>query len=128
MKNYVLILISLFNIITFGDPQTFTLKPKKKQPKITVQDCCDQIFLAREMDAHILQYTGIIQSRELAWGRGSLEDAADAFFKKLDQAQLQDYYNHKKKCNVIREEYEKALREERDYLVQLEKNVMKNKN
>ncbi len=121
----ILAFLGLFSIITVGE--TFTVKPKKKQPKITAQDCCDQLMSGLQTDARIAQYQGNIQSIELGWAKDFLDDVPHALFKDANQDQLQDFYNHKKKCNVIREEYEKALREERDYLKQFEQTVMKNK-
>lgn len=100
----------------------FLAEPKKKQPKVTAQDCIQEILEGQKIAARQLQYMGQIQNIELEWGQDFTEDAG--IFKKAKPEQLQEYMAHKKKSNQARLEYEQALKDERDFLKQFEQNVL----
>lgn len=117
--------IPLFLIIVFCCPlfadTNFLVEPKKKQPKVTAQDCIQEILEGQKIAARQLQYMGQIQTIELQWGQDFTEDSG--IFKKAKSEQLQEYMAHKKKSNQARLDYEQALKEERDFLKQFEQNV-----
>lgn len=103
----------------------FLVEPKKKQPKVTAQDCIQEILEGQKIVAHQLQYMGQIQNIELQWGQDFTEDMG--IFKKAKPEKLQEYMAHKKKSIQIRLEYEQALKEERNFLKQFEQNVLVSK-
>jgi hypothetical protein len=100
----------------------FLVVPKKKQPKVTAQDCIQEILEGQKIAARHLQYMGQIQNIELQWGQDFTEDVG--IFKKAKPEQLQEYMAHKEKSNQARLDYEQALKDERDFLKQFEQNVL----
>lgn len=103
--------------------ESFVVPPKKKQPKITAQDCCQEILLEMHSNARIFQHMGAIQAIELGWAQDILEDDKNALFNRASQEQLQKFMHSKQELKAIREEYERALKQEREFLKQLEKEV-----
>jgi hypothetical protein len=100
---------------------SFVVEPKKKQPKVSAQDCIQEILEGQKTAARQLQYMGQVQNIELQWGQDFTEDVG--VFKKAKAEQLQEYMAHKIKSNRIRLDYEQALKDERDFLKQFEQNV-----
>ena len=101
---------------------SFVVEPKKKQPKVTAQDCIQEILEGQKIAARQLQYMGQIQNIELQWGQDFTEDVG--VFKKAKLEQLQEYMAYKKKSTQARLDYEQALKDERDFLKQFEQNVL----
>ncbi|GMU19814.1 MAG: hypothetical protein AMXMBFR12_10050 [Candidatus Babeliales bacterium] len=93
-----------------------------KQPKVTVEDCIQEILEGQKIVARQMQYMGQIQMIELQWGQDCMDDTG--ILKKAKPVQLQELMAHKKKTNQTRLEYEKALKQERDFLKQFEKTVL----
>ena len=102
---------------------SFVVKKKEKKPKISAEDCCRQIMQEMKNLASIAQYSGQIQSIELEWVEDFFENEKNVLTL-ATQEQLQKYYAHKQKSNQIREEYEKALCQERNFLKQFEQEVL----
>lgn len=103
----------------------FTLAKKQtpiKQPKVTVEDCVQEILEGQKIVARHMQYIGQIQTIELQMGQDVMEDTG--ILKKAKQTQLQEYMAYKKKSNQARLEYEQALKSEREFLKQFEQTVL----
>ena len=107
--------------------ESFIITPKKKQPKITIEDCCQQIFFQMKEFATISSYNGFIQSLELDWAQDYLEGNKKSLFKNATQEQLQNYFNHKQKLNAALQEYEKIIKQEVEFIKQFEQDIKKKK-
>lgn len=116
----------LFSTISLMATPTNEFVQQKKQPKVTAQDCIQEILEGQKTAARQMQYLGQIQLLELQWGQDFMED--EGIFKKANTPQLQNYMHAKKKSNHARLEYEQALKEERDFLKQFEQIVLAPKN
>lgn len=115
-------LVSLLSIsIILGE--SFILPTKKRQPKISPEDCCE--FIGNEMKFHsrILQYTGAIQERDIAMIDGVAEGDKHCLLKKATQQQLQEYRAHEKEFVRQQEMYKNALAEHQKFLQEFEKEV-----
>lgn len=122
---YILIMVLAFSIQTISGDSEFIIEKKQKpvpQPKITVEDCIQEIMEGHKTSARQMQYMGQIQSIELQWGQDCIDDTG--ILKKAKQAQLQEFMAHKKRSNKARLEYEQTLKAERDFLKQFEQAVL----
>lgn len=116
--------IAIFPLFIWCDSE-FILEKKPiaaKQPKVSVEDCIQEILEGQKIVARQMQYMGQIQTIELQWGQDCMDDTG--ILKKAKPVQLQELMAHKKKTNHIRLEYEKALKQERDFLKQFEQAVV----
>ena len=103
--------------------QTFVRTPKKRIAKINAQDCCQAILDENKSFARIGQYTSQIQAIECTWVQEVLDDDNNGIFAHASQLQLQKNLQLQQKLNSFLEEYEKLLKEKRDYLLQLEQEI-----
>ena len=108
-------------------PESFVITPKKKQPKISIEDCCQQIFIQMKEFATISYYNGFIQSVELDWAQDYLDGDKKSLFKNASQEQLQNYFNHKQKFNAALQEYEKIVKQEVEFIKKFEQDIKKKK-
>lgn len=100
--------------------ETFT---KKKQPKVTIEDCCHQILFGNKTSSRNDQYNGQIKGIILNWAEDFVEDEKTALLKVAPQEDLKECYRVLEKWNTIQERYEQDLREIRDELKQIEQKV-----
>lgn len=114
--------ILVFNMVPLFATQTNEFVQPKKQPKVTAQDCIQEILKGQQIVAGQMQIIGKIQAIELQWGSDFIDD--EGVFKKATNPQLQQYFQAKQKSNQARLEYEQALKEERDFLKQFEHIVL----
>lgn len=109
--------------------ESFVEPKKTSTQKMSADDCCQQILWGGKEFARISQYTGAIQAIDLLWVEDYFDDEKNGVFNLAakDQAKLQDYVAHKEKYNRAREEYEKVLKEELEFLKQFESSVRTSK-
>lgn len=123
LKHSIIVIFLMF-ITDLNSSENFTIAPKKRPVKLTASDCCQHILEELKGFARISQYIGIIQGIELTWVENYMNEKKNTFFNRATQEQLVRYNNHKQKVNAAREEYEAVLRENRDFLKQLEQEVL----
>lgn len=124
MKRNAIMLTMLWAGTLWGDSE-FVIEKKQKpvtQPKVTVEDCIQEIMEGHKTGARQIQYMGQIQMIELQWGQDCMDDTG--ILKKAKQVQLQEFMAHKKRTNQARLEYEQTLKAERDFLKQFEQTVL----
>ena len=125
-RNYVILVIFFFGLMA---AESFVEPKKTSTQKMSADDCCQQILWGGKEFARISQYTGAIQAIDLLWVEDYFDDEKNGVFNLAakDQAKLQDYVAHKEKYNRAREEYEKVLKEELEFLKQFESSVRTSK-
>lgn len=110
-------LVPLFFSIVIS-AESFVLTSKKRQPKITDQDCCQLIMQNLKDFSRIGQFKEQIQSFELSMVQDLLDNESSAWFKHASQENLQNYRKQAQKLNKASQDYQKALEEYRDFLKQ----------
>ncbi len=123
--------ILLFSAIFFMpllSAETFTVAPKKKQSKITVEQVCQHMMPENIISARINSLLGQNQAAGLSWIDDVMEEAKDALFTVATQEQLQKFMEMEQSYSAALEQFELVLRERREFLKNWKQEVLTPKN
>lgn len=108
--------------------ENFEKKPQKKQPKLTVEQVCQNMMPENIISARINSLLGQNQATGLSWIDDIMEEAAQALFKLATQDLLQKFMEMEQRYIAALEQFELVLRERREFLKNWKQEVLAPKN
>ena len=107
--------------------EVFTVAPKKKQAKITVEQVCQRMMPEHIVSARINSLLGHNQATALSWIDDIIEEEKMALFNLATQEQLQKFDQIEQEYITALENFEKALQARREFLKNWKQEVLANK-
>lgn len=108
--------------------ETFFTTPKKKQPKLTIEQVCHNMMPENIISARINSLLGQNQVTGLCLIDDSIEELPQAIFSMASQEKLQEFNQAEQKYISELEHFEKVLLERREYLKNWKQQVLAPKN
>lgn len=108
--------------------ETFIVGPKKKQPKLTIEQICQNMMPENIISARINSLLGQNQATGLSWIDDIMEELPTAIFKIASQEKLQEFDRAEQNYISELEHFEKVLHERREFLKKWKQEVLGSKN
>ena len=110
--------------VTLLQADTFTVAPKKKQSKITVEKVCQSMMPENIISARINSLMGQNQAAGLSWIDDVMEEEKNALFNVATQEQLQKFNQAEQEYIVELEHFEKVQHARREFLKNWKQEVL----
>lgn len=107
---------------------TFVVAPKKKQPKITVEQICANMMPENIISARINSLMGHNQAIGLSWIDDIMEEEKNALFTLATQEQLQKFNQAEQEYIAQLAQFENVQQARREFLKQWKQEVLAHKN
>jgi hypothetical protein len=116
---YKVLLIFCFFSNSLLLAESFIATPKKRQPKISAEQCSREILEQMKLFTISTHYISLIQAVELSWIEDMLDNAKNSFFKSATQHDLQLFIKQNEKLTVLAEQFVTELKSMHSLIVQM---------
>lgn len=121
ISNYVFCILCSIPLL---HADTFTVAPKKKQSKVTVEHVCSSMMPENIICARINSLMGQNQAAGLSWIDDVMEEEKNALFNLATQEQLQKFNQAEQEYIAELEHFEKVQHARREFLKQWKQEVL----
>lgn len=113
MRRCIWILV-LFSLVI--DAENFVVAPKKKQPRLSLEDICHNMMPENIITARINSLLGQNQVIELSWVDAVMQEDKNALFNKATQEELQQFNQEEQGYIANLKHFEKVLHDHQEFL------------